>query len=215
MPSTYGVSVLDVIKSRQDSDKGTRDAVKHVFVPLHAAVLLVDLLCTTILWVIVCGWSWDSIKHAFTAGSSELFSWDHAAFDCLMLAVARVVLFPLLTWCGVVLGTPDYQAAAPTAERTKSDPETAAQDTMSEPLVCPPCSEADGSPNLDAAKALANATDPAKKDARWHAKARKYTILAVIFLMSTAVQIYLGLKVSTFEFGEHKTIKACVIASCI
>ena len=114
----------------------------------------------------------------------------------------------------MVSGTPKYDQSEqhlPIAQQvvTEGSP---AEDSLLSPLVGEESKQKqEPAANNAAVDALAKATDPSKQHARSRAKAKKYTVLAMVFITSTAMQLYVGLKVSSFDFESYKTIKAILM----
>jgi len=141
--------------------------------------------------------------------------------DLLALAVARAALIPALTALAVAVGRAPYSprlcrcargaAAAAAAERgSAASAGAAGYVALGGPTTPARPDDAgagdaggDGGGDVDAHAAAVSArmNDEAHARNKRRAKYRKHALLALVFVVSTACQVYVGVKVNAFRWG--------------
>jgi hypothetical protein len=120
-------------------------------------------------------WDWDDLVHG-------LSDYKDDTVDVLLFAAVRIVLLAVLLQLGVYLGTPKL-------------------DNLASDTVCPvaPLLINSGSDQLHELASVAKTTHLKSYDRQKSADVRKNVVIAVMFLVATAAQVYTGIKVISFR----------------
>ena len=176
----YKVSLLDVIKSKTKDDGELRDSVKGFFVPILAVFLLLDVIDACLLFAQVHGWQWSSCWSSLSSGQ-ELLSFKSGTFDCVVLALLRAAVLPLLTWAAVRWGRPRYDDSH---RSLGSRQPTMVREEETEYLrLSVPSNEEEV--NHAALRANLEAGDEQRQVAKKAAQQRKYTLTLILTLTLT------------------------------
>ncbi|GMH86452.1 hypothetical protein TrST_g3345 [Triparma strigata] len=221
----YGVSIVNLINTRAKSDEQARALSFKYFSTVIASIHVFDIGCALALVLISCsGDSEFSKESSFSCVKNEAlrgFGTDNARVgDFFFLAVLRLLLNPLLLYfgikwgaasgkslcevgCCVVAGGKRRMGASHGSADSLYTPLTEAEDGLeadSSALLSPTDKLSESTEENIAAKA-AEAAMPTKRSTNWtNPKFTKRLVLMMIFVSSTSIQVYTGLKVSSFNF---------------
>lgn len=156
------------------------------------------------------GWRAEGVQQSWN--DANLLSFSTQAWDCVLLTLSRCLLFPLVTLGTVRLGSPYGASSQQASQKAKGKLPTNSVDGKQDlyaPLVCEPCTSPlnDNQPpssndKEESEQAASVAAASAADDAAARGKAWRHFGIAVLFVLSTAYQLYVGLKVSAYKFGQ-------------
>lgn len=199
-------------RSAAGDDGEARTSAKTLFSRLFGLTLFLDLLCSVLFVFESAGWRAEGVRQSWN--DANLLSFSTQAWDCVLLTLSRCLLFPLVTLFTVRLGSPYDTSSQPSQQKGRGKlPTNSSVDGKHDlyaPLVCEPCtSPLSGNlpPNgkgteEENEQAATVAAASASNDAASRGKAWRHFGVAVLFLLSTAYQLYVGLKVSAYKFGQ-------------
>ena len=180
MASSYRVNLLDVLRTQANSEQENRRRVLRVYGGLMALTHLLDVLAALALVACFSGFEARTALRPFTHWD---FAFGHKITDVVFMALARAIVFPLLTRVAIRCGRPPYDGCF-CVNKTSSSPEGYA------PL--------DGEERTGAAAAAALSAELADEDRRKkkaNAAARKHAILGLLFLLATGMQVYVSAQI--------------------
>jgi len=217
MTSSHRVGVLDLVRASADNDEQSRDSVGKIFWRLGCATLIIDLGCAVALLGDFQAWAPKDMLHSFT-WHNVVTGFRSQPVDVVALTLSRLIAGPVLiylsvSWAQAAMagqsrreGLPATQSPLPATSKDLGDGYSA--------LLGDDKAEAEGergSVNVGAA-ANAEVMDVARQNAKARSRRYKYGGLTLLFIFSTFYQVYIGLKISTFDFREgHKSIEAVLI----
>ena len=172
MASSYRVNLLDVLRTQANSEQENRKRVLRVYGGLMALTHLLDVCAAVAL--VACFGGFEA-KAALRPFERWDFAFGHKITDVFFMALARAIVFPLLTRLAVRCGRRDGCFCA---KKPAAAPEGYAA--------------LDGEERTGAAAAAALSADLADKDRqrqKAHAAARKHAILGLLFVLATGMQV--------------------------
>jgi len=187
------LSWVYIFRSAAGDDGEARTSAKVLFSRLFGLALFLDLLCSVLFVFESAGWRAKDVLQSWN--DANLLSFSTQAWDCVLLTLSRCLLFPLVTVLTVRLGSPygpgGHAPKKPHGGGRLPMVSVAGKEDLYAPLVCDPCDDA----------AQAAAGPDAGNAAAARGKAWRHAGVAALFVLSTAYQLYVGLKVSAYNFG--------------
>ena len=171
MASSYRVNLLDVLRTQANSEQENRKRVLRVYGGLMALTHALDVCAAVAL--VACYGGFEA-KAALRPFERWDFAFGHKITDVFFMALARAIVFPLLTRLAVRCGRRDGCLCA----KKPAAPEGYAA--------------LEGEERTGAAAAAALSADLADKDRqrqKAHAAARKHAILGLLFVLATGMQV--------------------------
>ena len=171
MASSYRVNLLDVLRTQANSEQENRKRVLRVYGGLMALTHALDVLAAVALVACFGGFEARAALRPFERWD---FAFGHKITDVFFMALARAVVFPLLTRLAVRCGRRDGCLCAKKPETREG------------------YAALDGEERTGAAAAAALSADLADKDRqrqKAHAAARKHAILGLLFVLATGMQV--------------------------
>ena len=172
MASSYRVNLLDVLRTQANSEQENRRRVLRVYGGLMALTHVLDVCAAVALVACYGGFETKAALRPFERWD---FAFGHKITDVFFMALARAIVFPLLTRLAVRCGRRDGCLCA---KKNTAAPEGYAA--------------LDGEERTGAAAAAALSADLADKDRqrqKAHAAARKHAILGLLFVLATGMQV--------------------------
>ena len=183
MASSYRVNLLDVLRTQANSEQENRKRVLRVYGGLMALTHVLDVCAAVALVACYGGFETKAALRPFERWD---FAFGHKITDVFFMALARAIVFPLLTRLAVRCGRRDGCLCA----KKPATPEGYAA--------------LEGEERTGAAAAAALSADLADKDRqrqKAHAAARKHAVLGLLFVLATDMQVYVGIKLNNFDWG--------------
>ena len=203
MAASYRVTALDLLRTQASSEEDNRKAVARYYGGALLLAHVVDVCSAVGLLVAYTDGHW----RALVAPLLRLdFAFRKELTDMLALAVLRAVLFPALTVLAVRFGRAPYAKAACCGCGRKKESSNRASDASGGAYVAlggptTPARAAGGDDSENAAEISARLADAENSANKALAQFRKHCFLGLIFVCSTFTQVYVGMKVNTFEWG--------------
>lgn len=184
MASSYRVNLLDVLRTQANSEAENRKRVLRVYGGLMAHTHLIDICAAVAL---VACYSGFEVKAALRPFTHWDFAFGHKVTDVVFMAVARAIVFPVLTRLAIRCGRPPYDGcfcakkpAAPEGYAALEGAQTGA---------------------ATAAALSAELADDDRRTKKARAALRKHAILGLLFVLATGMQVYVGVKINGFAWG--------------
>eukprot|EP00924_Labyrinthula_sp_SR-Ha-C_P003257 maker-scaffold_15-snap-gene-4.0-mRNA-1 protein AED:0.08 eAED:0.08 QI:0/1/0.5/1/1/1/2/25/926 len=204
----YSVSLAEVLFSQAESEEQKRQVQRQYYNRLLSLLHILDLLSCLIL----IGASESKLEEIF---EKEGYSFKHGTAVCLILAISRIILFPLLANLGGYFGR-ETTHLKENKHKAKQDKE----EELKERLLAHEAEINDGAFEKiteinDKAEDFHERKEKVKLSlkAREKAQTYKYLFLGLVFFFSSAYQIFVGIKVSSYEWRHEKTLE--IFSMCV
>jgi len=195
---------LDLLRTQATNDSDARANAQSLFARIFYGALCGDVLCSLLFAFVNSNWSitgtWESLQRA------NLRHFSSQAWDCVLLTLARAIIFPSIVLCAVRWSKGSKQ---PLPAESGS---LAKGNVLHEPLIW-------GNGEGGASSSCEHQRAHEDRDTQLaFAKRLRQTTVGAIFVLSTAFQLIVGLKVSAYTgFGGdgHSGYSAEVALLCV
>jgi hypothetical protein len=178
--------------------------------------LIGTILCITHLFDIGCSfgavlYTADTLNDSYNDYvSSSPFDLSNASvFDFLLLSILRAITFPLLTFLGSKYGADvPFICSSMCCKVVDDDSDEESELNSGNTSDYPPPSSDLSRPLIDPLSKPSLSlspppSSPPRRNPRFTPSFFKGVVLFVLFLLSTAIQVYLGLRVSSYTFSNN------------
>mmetsp|Transcript_8853 Transcript_8853/g.11535 ORF Transcript_8853/g.11535 Transcript_8853/m.11535 type:complete len:924 (-) Transcript_8853:1361-4132(-) len=224
----HDLNVANFINAFTGTDEERVEKSYALFTSALGVTLLLDVGSALVLLLSSC--EWKNLSHCAISNFGNIehgYSLKNGAAVCVVLALSRCILFPSLAYLAIKLGvekrhlrliTPSENSGGSTANSISTSSTDGEVDPLQVRLLVEDESSSSTQSDIATGREKEAGIESAKEVSE-RARAQrlailyKYSTMILIFVVSSAYQVYAGVKVSFFEWNSEETLE--VVMMCI